>query len=97
MAKLALGDWMNPTRKSCIKMDVFQSDSLGWKTCISIIKNLKIGPWLHIDGFSEWKGRVANPIFQEYFSDRMSLKELTERIEDESDYVLSRYKIGRNR
>ncbi len=92
MAKLALGDWMNPTRKSCVQMPEFQSDSLGWKTCISIIPNLQMGPWLHVPGFSEWKGRVANPIFQEYFSNRMSLKEMKVRIEEESDYVLSRYK-----
>ncbi len=93
LAKLALGDWMNPTRKSCRFMSEFQSDSLGWKTCISIIDNLKMGPWLRVPGFSEWKGRVANPIFQEYFLNRMSLEELTVRMREESNYVLSRYQF----
>jgi len=91
LAKLALGDWMNPTRISCRSMPEFQNDSLGWKTCLSIIDNLKMGPWLRVSGFSEWKGRVANPLFQEYFLDRMSLEELEMRMNEESNYVLSRY------
>lgn len=95
LAKLALGDWMNPTRQSCRFMSEFQNDSLGWKTCISIIDNLKMGPWLRVPGFSEWKGRVANPMFQEYFLNRMSLEELTVRMREESNYVLSRYQISK--
>lgn len=91
LAKLALADWMNPARKSCRFMPEFQSDSLGWKTCISIIDNLRMGPWLRVPGYSEWKGRVANPLFQEYFLNKMNLEELVVRMREESDYVLSRY------
>jgi ABC-type glycerol-3-phosphate transport system substrate-binding protein len=91
LAELALGDWMNPTRISCRSMPEFQSDSLGWKTCISIIDNLIMGPWLKVPGFSEWKGRVANPLFQEYFLNRVSLNDLAVRMREESNYVLSRY------
>ncbi|MEW6194483.1 MAG: sugar ABC transporter substrate-binding protein [Bacteroidota bacterium] len=93
LARLALSDWMNPTRISCRTMPEFQNEKLGWKTTISMIDNLRMGPWLQVPGFSEWKGRVANPIFQEYFSGRMSFEEMRNSLIEESDYVLSRYKI----
>lgn len=93
LAKLALSDWMNPTRKSCSEMPEFQNEELGWKTSISILNNLTAADWLKVPGFSEWKGRVANPILQEYFSNRMSIEEMSRRLTEESDYVLSRYKI----
>lgn len=93
LARLALSDWMNPARISCRTMPEFQNEKLGWKTTISMIDNLKMGPWLQVPGFSEWKGRVANPIFQEYFSGRMNFDEMRTRMIEESDYVLSRYKI----
>jgi multiple sugar transport system substrate-binding protein len=92
LPRLALSDWMNPTRKSCKNLPEFQDESKGWKTSISIIDNLRMGPWIKVPALSEWKGRVATPLFQEYFSGRMTLNELSLRLKEESDYVLSRYK-----
>jgi multiple sugar transport system substrate-binding protein len=44
-----------------------------------------------LPGYAEWKSRVANPLFQEYFSNRMKDSEFKKRMEEESEYVFSRY------
>ncbi|MCF6239236.1 MAG: hypothetical protein L3J79_10610, partial [Candidatus Marinimicrobia bacterium] len=54
---------------------------------------LSTGPWVGLPGYIEWKSRVANPIFQEFFSQRISLDEAAERIESESNSVLARYQV----
>jgi hypothetical protein len=46
-----------------------------------------------LPGYVEWKSRVANPTFQEFFSGRMSIEEVAERIERESASVLARYQV----
>ena len=46
-----------------------------------------------LPGYVEWKSRVANPIFQEFFAGRMSIEEVAERIEKESTSVLARYQV----
>lgn len=91
MAKLAYSDWMIPTRKSCMEMPQFNTLDDGWKIVTSSVDDLTVGPWLGAPGYVEWKGRVANPIFQELFAGRLSIEEASKRIEIESNLVLSRY------
>ena len=52
---------------------------------------LATGPWLGAPGYTEWKSRVANPILQELFANRLTVEEAAQRIEVESNIVLSRY------
>jgi len=91
MTRLALADAMLPARKSCIGAAEFQSEENGWKTVITLVDNLTQGPWLEVPGFAEWKTRVANPIFQELFSNRLTVDEAAAKIEDEGNRVLRRY------
>jgi ABC-type glycerol-3-phosphate transport system substrate-binding protein len=95
LPRLALSDWMNPTRISCRSLPEFSDEKNGWKTSVSVIDHLKMGPWVKVPALSEWKGRVATPLFQEYFSGRMALNDFTLHMQEESAYVLSRYKDRR--
>ena len=73
-------------------MPVFRDTLGGWDVTCSSVPYLTIGPWLGAPGYVEWKSRVANPVFQELFAGRLSVDEAAQRIEHESNVVLSRYK-----
>lgn len=91
MARLAQSDWMIPTRQSCLRLPQFQATHDGWDAVAGAAKYLTTGPWLGAPGYVEWKNRVANPVLQEFFADRLTLAEAAQRIERESNLVLSRY------
>jgi ABC-type glycerol-3-phosphate transport system substrate-binding protein len=90
-ARLAQSDWMLPVRKSCLTRPEFNSAVNGWDVTTASVKFLSTGPWTGAPGYVEWKSRVANPVLQEFFSNRLSLDEAAKRIEEESNTVLSRY------
>ncbi|MEO8232343.1 MAG: sugar ABC transporter substrate-binding protein [Ignavibacteriota bacterium] len=91
-ARLALDDWMIPSRKSCLSMPEFQDTIGNWDITCSAVTTLGVGTWLGAPGYVEWKSRVANPVLQELFAGRISVDEAAKRIERESNIVLSRYK-----
>lgn len=91
LTRLAIADAMLPSRKSCIQSAAFQSEENGWNVAITLVDHLTIGPWLQAPGFAEWKTRIANPIFQELFSNRLTVDEAAQRMEEESNRVLQRY------
>jgi ABC-type glycerol-3-phosphate transport system substrate-binding protein len=91
VARLAQSDWMLPVRKSCLTRPEFNSAENGWDVTTASVKFLFTGPWSGAPGYVEWKSRVANPVLQEFFSNRLSLDEAAKRIEEESNTVLSRY------
>jgi ABC-type glycerol-3-phosphate transport system substrate-binding protein len=91
-ARLALNDWMIPARKSCLAMPEFQDTLGGWHVTCSAVPTLTAGPWIGAPGYVEWKSRVANPVLQELFAGRLFVDEAANRIEHESNIVLSRYK-----
>jgi ABC-type glycerol-3-phosphate transport system substrate-binding protein len=91
MARLAQSDWMLPVRRSCLARPEFHSAVNGWDVTTASARFLSTGPWMGAPGYVEWKSRVANPVLQEYFSNRLSLDEAARRIEEESNTVLSRY------
>ena len=91
-ARLALNDWMIPARKSCLAMPEFQDTLGGWDITCSAVSTLSAGSWTGAPGYVEWKSRVANPVLQELFAGRLSVDEAAQRIEHESNIVLSRYK-----
>lgn len=96
MAKLAQSDWMAPSRISLLKDEYFQTEKYGWDICTYIVDQLIVGKWLMLPGYAEWKSRVANPLFQEYFSNRLKDSEFKRRMEEESEYVFSRYQRWKN-
>lgn len=91
-ARLALNDWMIPARKSCLSMKEFKDTLGGWDITCSAVSTLNVGSWLGAPGYVEWKSRVANPVLQELFAGRLSVDAAAQRIEHESNIVLSRYK-----
>ena len=91
-ARLALNDWMIPARKSCLELAEFLDTLGGWDITCSAVSTLGVGSWLGVPGYVEWKSRVANPILQELFAGRLSVAEAGQRIERESNIVLSRYR-----
>ena len=91
-ARLALNDWMIPSRKSCLVMPEFHDTLGGWDITCSAVSTLSAGSWIGAPGYVEWKSRVANPVLQELFAGRLSVDEAANRIERESNIVLSRYK-----
>ncbi|MCF7824120.1 MAG: sugar ABC transporter substrate-binding protein [Candidatus Marinimicrobia bacterium] len=93
MTRLAASDWMMPTSRTSLAAPQFQESSMGWDVVCRSSQYLSTGPWIGLPGYIEWKSRVANPVFQEYFSGRISLDETAERIEKESNSVLARYQV----
>ena len=93
MARLAQSDWMIPARRSCLNLPQFQTAHDGWDIVTGGAKFLTTGPWLGAPGYVEWKNRVANPVLQEFFADRLTLAEAAQRLEIESNLVLSRYQM----
>jgi ABC-type glycerol-3-phosphate transport system substrate-binding protein len=91
MGRLALSDWMLPARKSCLSLPEFNSPGDGWAVTSASAVFLTAGSWIGAPGYVEWKNRVANPAFQEFFSGRRSIDETARRIERESNIVLARY------
>ncbi|MDP1675449.1 MAG: sugar ABC transporter substrate-binding protein [Bacteroidota bacterium] len=91
-ARLALNDWMIPARKSCLSMPEFNDTLGGWDITCSSVATLGVGSWVGAPGYVEWKSRVANPVLQELFAGRISVEDAANRIEHESNNVLSRYK-----
>ncbi len=93
MSRLAAADWMMPTRKSSLAEPRFHTKDDGWEVVTESAKYLSTGPWVGLPGYTEWKSRVANPVFQELFAGRISLDDAAARIEKESNSVLERYQI----
>jgi len=93
MARLARSDWLMPTRKSCLELPMFNTIPDGWNVVTNSVIFLSSGPWVGMPGYIEWKSRVANPVFQELFSNRISIDEAAQRIELESNSVLKRYQM----
>ena len=90
MSKLAQGDWLVPTRLSAMARPEFQADANGWKVSTESAKNLVQAPFLQVSGFAEWKSKAANPIFSDYFANKISLEEAARRLEDEGTAILGR-------
>jgi multiple sugar transport system substrate-binding protein len=93
MARIASSDWMIPARRSCLSLPQFRTSADGWDVASQSAAFLSAGDWVGAPGYIEWKSRVANPILQELFANRMSLAEALTRIEQESNLVLARYQL----
>jgi ABC-type glycerol-3-phosphate transport system substrate-binding protein len=92
VTKLALGDWMYPTRKSALAMPEFQTEEAGWKVSSETVQFLTVGPWHGVPGFPEWKDRVATPVMQELFANQITIEEAAQRMESEGNRILQRYR-----
>lgn len=91
MASIAASDWMVPARTSCLALPRFNTPGDGWDIARASADDLMAGEWVGAPGYIEWKSRVANPIFQELFANRMPVDEAAQRIETESNAILLRH------
>jgi len=90
MAMLAQGDWLFPTRVSSFELPEFQTEEAGWDVATESARYLTMANWQQAPNFEEFSSRVAQPIFQELFANRISVDEAAERLEREGNRVLSR-------
>ncbi|RJL22962.1 ABC transporter substrate-binding protein [Bailinhaonella thermotolerans] len=90
-AKLAKGDWLVPTSQSAAKDPSLTTEENGWAVAAASAKNLVVAPYLKVNGFDEWKSKVATPTLQQYFANKISLDEAAKKLVDEGNKVLERY------
>jgi ABC-type glycerol-3-phosphate transport system substrate-binding protein len=90
-AKLAAGDWLLPTSEAAASDPALNDAATGWDVAISTAADLEMAPFQQVKGFDEWKERVANPAYQQYFADEISLEELGAKLTGEGNDILSRY------
>ncbi len=90
MATLAQGDWLFPTRASSFELPEFQTEEAGWDVATESARYLTMANWQRVPNFEEFSSRVAQPIFQELFANRISVDDAAERLEREGNRVLSR-------
>ncbi|MEV0200596.1 sugar ABC transporter substrate-binding protein [Nonomuraea sp. NPDC050691] len=90
-AKLAKGDWLLPTSVKAAADPSMTTKENGWDVATASAKNLVVAPFLKVNGFDEWKSKVATPALQEYFANKISIDEAAKKLVDDGNKVLERY------
>jgi ABC-type glycerol-3-phosphate transport system substrate-binding protein len=90
-AKLAKGDWLLPTSRTAAADPAMTTPDNGWDVATASAKNLVVAPFLKVKGFDEWKSKVATPVLQEFYANKITIDEAAKRLVDEGDKVLERY------
>ncbi|MET8863030.1 sugar ABC transporter substrate-binding protein [Nonomuraea sp. NPDC004580] len=90
-AKLAKGDWLLPTSRQAAADPAITTKENGWDVATASAKDLVVAPFLKVNGFDEWKTKVATPVLQEYFANKISLDDAAKRLVEDGNKVLERY------
>lgn len=90
-AKLAKGDWLLPTSRTAAKDPSITTEENGWGVATASAQHLVVAPYLKVNGFDEWKSKVATPVFQQYFAGEITLDQAADRLTKEGNEVLERY------
>ncbi|TDC02936.1 sugar ABC transporter substrate-binding protein [Nonomuraea longispora] len=90
-AKLAKGDWLLPTSQKAAADPAITTEENGWDVATASAKNLVVAPFLKVNGFDEWKSKVATPVLQEYFANKITIDEVAKRLVEDGNKVLERY------
>ncbi|MFC4585430.1 ABC transporter substrate-binding protein [Sphaerisporangium corydalis] len=90
-AKLARGDWLLPTSTKAASDPSMTTKENGWDVATASAKNLVVAPYLRVNGFDEWKTKVATPALQQYFANKITLDQVAATLVGEGDKVLERY------
>ncbi|MET9340667.1 MULTISPECIES: ABC transporter substrate-binding protein [unclassified Nonomuraea] len=90
-AKLAKGDWLLPTSQQAAADPSMTTQENGWDVATASAKNLVVAPFLKVNGFDEWKSKVATPTLQQYYANKISLDEAAAKLVEEGNEVLERY------
>ncbi|WP_406313770.1 sugar ABC transporter substrate-binding protein [Streptosporangium sp. NBC_01639] len=89
--KLAKGDWLLPTSVKAAGDPAMTVEENGWNVATASAKSLVVAPFLKVNGFDEWKSKVATPTLQQYFADKITIDEVAKKLVDEGNQVLERY------
>lgn len=89
--KLAKGDWLLPTSVKAAGDPAMTVEENGWDVATASAKNLVVAPFLKVNGFDEWKSKVATPTLQQYFANKITIDEVAKKLVDEGNKVLERY------
>ncbi|MDI5972329.1 extracellular solute-binding protein [Streptomyces sp. SL13] len=87
--QLAQGDWMLPTSTQAAKAPALNTATDGWNTGTGMQKNLVAEPAQAFNGYPEWENKIATPAFQEYYSGRITLAQLTAKLVKDGNDVLA--------
>ncbi|TDE42206.1 sugar ABC transporter substrate-binding protein [Nonomuraea mesophila] len=90
-AKLAKGDWLLPTSQKAAADPAITTEENGWDVATASAKDLVVAPFLKVNGFDEWKSKVATPVLQEYFANKITIDEVAKRLVEDGNKVLERY------
>ncbi|MCG5218189.1 ABC transporter substrate-binding protein [Streptosporangium sp. KLBMP 9127] len=89
--KLAKGDWLLPTSTSAAKDSSINAEKDGWDVATASAKNLVVAPFLKVNGYDEWRTKVATPALQQYFANKITLDAAAKTLVEEGNKVLERY------
>ncbi|MET9244250.1 sugar ABC transporter substrate-binding protein [Nonomuraea sp. NPDC003709] len=90
-AKLAKGDWLLPTSQAAAADPAMTTKENGWDVATASAKNLVVAPFLKVNGFDEWKTKVATPTLQEYFANKITIDQAASKLVEDGNKVLERY------
>ncbi|GAA3237243.1 ABC transporter substrate-binding protein [Nonomuraea helvata] len=90
-AKLAKGDWLLPTSQTAAADPAMTTKENGWDVATASAKNLVVAPFLKVNGFDEWKSKVATPVLQEYFGNKITIDQAASKLVEDGNKVLERY------
>ncbi|SEG91263.1 ABC-type glycerol-3-phosphate transport system, substrate-binding protein [Nonomuraea solani] len=90
-AKLAKGDWLLPTSTTAAADASMTTKENGWDVATASAKNLVVAPFLKVNGFDEWKSKVATPVLQEYYGNKITLDQAAAKLVEDGNKVLERY------
>ncbi|MCO5973543.1 ABC transporter substrate-binding protein [Actinoallomurus soli] len=88
---LAKGDWLIPTSKTAAQDPTLTTDKYGWNVATASAKSLILAPYLKVNGFDEFKSKVATPVLQSYFANKITIDQLAQKLTQDGDKVLERY------
>ncbi|MFG1943257.1 ABC transporter substrate-binding protein [Nonomuraea sp. NPDC048826] len=90
-ARLAKGDWLLPTSQEAAADPSITGKEDGWDVATASAKELVVAPFLKVNGYDEWKSKVATPVLQEFFANKITLDDAAKRLVEEGNKVLERY------
>jgi multiple sugar transport system substrate-binding protein len=89
MARLAQGDWLVPTGKKAGEALVSATQGKqGWDVAAASASALTVAPFQQVDGYPEWKTKIATPALQQYFAGKITLDQLATQLTDGGKQVL---------
>jgi multiple sugar transport system substrate-binding protein len=89
--ELAKGDWLIPTSATAAKDPSLTTAKDGWDVATASAKSLILAPYLKVNGYDEFKTKVATPALQAYFANKISIDQLAQKLTGDGDKVLARY------